>query len=684
MKLFLFLLFLSFFCPVFSAPVLKAVKGEIDLRNWDFSQDIISLEGEWEFYWKQFIKTDSISVAKPNGFSVIPGLWNDEKVDGETLGGFGYATYRLVFYTDPKNKYLSLKVLDLSSAFRVWVNGEIVLENGKIGKTEKEMVPQYYPKITILTNLQERNEICVEISNFQHRKGGFWEGFRLGNFDKIQSYRENKFGFDLFLTGSLLIMGVYHIGLFSLRRKDKSSLILGFFCFVLVLRISVTGERILFQAYPNFPWGLGLKIEYLTFYLASPLFASFIYYLYPKEFKLNILKLFIIICSIFALIIIFTKPHIYSRTLVPYELSVVLFSLYTIYVMSIGIIRKKEGATVAFMGFLLFFATIVNDMLYSSLIINSYYLAPFGLFLFIFSQAFILSLRFSKAFAAVESLSEDLIHTNNSYSRFVPREFLSFLDKSNIVDVKLGDQVRKKMTVLFSDIRSFTEISESMSPEENFNFLNSYLKIMGPIIRKNHGFIDKYIGDAIMALFPESPKSALLTALDMQKKLEAYNVVHEDHIKIGIGLHVGFLMLGTVGEEERMEGTVISDAVNLASRLEGLTKEYHVGIIISKQVLLEIPDLKETQYRFLGSIKVKGKKEVSDVYEVFSSDSEKCLEKKIYFREDFEKAIHLYLNEDYLSALQVFQSIFEFNSEDKACQKYIQLCQSAMGVIEKQ
>ena len=683
MKLFLFLVFFSLYVPLFSAPI-KAIEGKIDLRNWDFSKSNISLEGEWEFYWKQFLKTDTILGAKPNSFVSIPGLWNDEQVDGKALESFGYATYRLTFYTNPKNKYLSLKVLDLSSAFRVWVNGEIVLENGKIGKTKEDMIPQYYPKIAILTNLQEENEICVEISNFQHRKGGFWESMRLGTFENIQSYRESKFGFDLFLTGSLLIMGIYHIGLFSLRRKDTSSLILGFFCFVLVLRISVTGERILYQSYPNFNWELGFKIEYLTFYLASPLFASFIYYLYPKEFSQKILKFFIALCSMFALIVIVTKPHIISRSLIPYELSVVFISLYTIYVMSMGIIRKKEGAMVALMGFILFFATIVNDMLYSSLIINSYYLAPFGLFLFIFSQAFILSLRFSKAFAAVESLSEDLIHTNNSYSRFVPREFLSFLDKSNIVDVKLGDQVRKKMTVLFSDIRSFTEISESMSPEENFNFLNSYLKIMGPIIRKNHGFIDKYIGDAIMALFPESPRSALLTAVEMQTKLAAYNVIHEDNIKIGIGLHVGFLMLGTVGEEERMEGTVISDAVNLASRLEGLTKEYHVGIIISKQVLLEIPDLEETRYRFLGSIKVKGKKEVSDVYEVFSSESEKCLEKKIYSRNDFEKAIHLYLEEDYLPALQIFQSILEFNPEDKSCQKYIQFCQSAMGTIGAQ
>ena len=111
-------------------------------------------------------------------------------------------------------------------------------------------------------------------------------------------------------------------------------------------------------------------------------------------------------------------------------------------------------------------------------------------------RSFLISLRFSKAFLSVEHLSEDLIKTNEAYSRFVPKEFLSVLNKKSILDVKLGDQIQKEMTILFSDIRGFTSLSESMTPQENFNFINAYLHFMEPVISKNNGFIDKYIGDA--------------------------------------------------------------------------------------------------------------------------------------------------------------------------------------------
>ncbi|MCB1194528.1 MAG: adenylate/guanylate cyclase domain-containing protein, partial [Leptospiraceae bacterium] len=176
--------------------------------------------------------------------------------------------------------------------------------------------------------------------------------------------------------------------------------------------------------------------------------------------------------------------------------------------------------------------------------------------------------------------------TNLAYSRFVPIEFLNQLGKRSILDVYLGVQVQKEMTILFSDIRSFTKLSEHLSPRDNFGFINSYLKKMSPAIRKNRGFIDKYIGDAIMALFPENVEDALDSALAMLVALKELNYVRKEknfpEIRIGIGIHTGTLMLGTIGDDERMDGTVISDAVNLASRMEGLTKFYSSTILVSE------------------------------------------------------------------------------------------------------
>lgn len=212
----------------------------------------------------------------------------------------------------------------------------------------------------------------------------------------------------------------------------------------------------------------------------------------------------------------------------------------------------------------------------------------------------------------------------NAFARFVPEQFLTFLGKADITAVGAGDAVQRRMTVLFSDIRSFTSIVERMSPEESFAFINEYLGRMGPVIRAHRGFIDKYIGDAIMALFPESPGDAVQAALAMRRELRRYNAERlasgRPAIDIGIGIHTGVLMLGTVGESERLENTVISDDVNLASRLETLTKKLHSPIVVSETVMLEGGN--SGLFRALGKVRVKGKEEAVGVYEVIEGDGD--------------------------------------------------------------
>ncbi len=197
-----------------------------------------------------------------------------------------------------------------------------------------------------------------------------------------------------------------------------------------------------------------------------------------------------------------------------------------------------------------------------------------------------------------------LSRTNTAYARFVPGEFLSLLGKRTIIDVALSDNVQMEMTVLFSDIRSFTSISEGMDPHRNFQFLSGFLSKMGPLVRENHGFIDKYIGDAIMALF-QSQDDAVDAAIALSQQLVEYNRVRQENglppIDIGVGLNTGMLTLGTLGENDRMDGTVISDAVNLASRIEGMTKMYNVTVLVSEHTLPRSQGCQSFFDPFIGS-----------------------------------------------------------------------------------
>lgn len=270
---------------------------------------------------------------------------------------------------------------------------------------------------------------------------------------------------------------------------------------------------------------------------------------------------------------------------------------------------------------------------------------------------------------------------NIAYGRFVPREFLEFLQRESIVDVQLGDQVQQEMTILFSDIRSFTTLSENMTPKENFDFLNDYLKRVGPVIRKHKGFIDKYIGDAVMALFPKVPDEALKAAIEMQHQVSLYNLDREAEgypsIAIGVGLHTGSLMLGTIGEEQRMESTVIADAVNLASRMEGLTKVYGAGILISEQTLSELKEPEKYSHRFLGRVTVKGKKIAVAVFEVYEGDADSLKALKTQTRAEFERGVELFEQQKFSQALLVFESVLEKNEQDKPARLYVERCQTA-------
>jgi len=282
----------------------------------------------------------------------------------------------------------------------------------------------------------------------------------------------------------------------------------------------------------------------------------------------------------------------------------------------------------------------------------------------------------------VNNFVNDMVTYNKAYHRFVPEEFLKFLNKENIKEVRLGDQVEKDMTVMFSDIIGFTSLSEKLSPEENFNFINSYLSLVGPSVRQNSGFIDKYIGDSIMALYPNSPDDALKTALEILVLLNDFNrdLVAKGHnpIGAGFGIHTGRLMLGILGEKERVDSTVISDNVNLTSRLESLTRKFAASIIISGDSFNKIRRKDLYVVRNLGSAKVKGKEDSVRIYEVLDGLKASEKQERIRYLKSFEKGVKLYEELDFSKAFALFNELLKkCPSDSTALNFYIKMCKTA-------
>ncbi len=280
--------------------------------------------------------------------------------------------------------------------------------------------------------------------------------------------------------------------------------------------------------------------------------------------------------------------------------------------------------------------------------------------------------------AAHARTREALSQSEAVAGRFVPQELLALLGARRLGDVALGDAVERKLTVLFSDIRGFTSLCEQMSPRETFRFLNSFLGVMEPVVTRHHGFVDKYIGDAVMALFPGGADDAVAAGVDMLHSLEGFNASRgragRPRIGIGVGLNHGMVTLGTVGGAGRIEGTVVSDAVNLASRLEGLTKAYGAPLLVSEAALYALDGAVERTVRFLDRIRVKGKQQPQSVYEVFEADPPARRAAKLATRAWFEEAVAYYHMREVGLAEPLLRRCLEAAPDDAAAAVYLRRC----------
>ncbi len=287
----------------------------------------------------------------------------------------------------------------------------------------------------------------------------------------------------------------------------------------------------------------------------------------------------------------------------------------------------------------------------------------------------------TKPFAKDELLTRIKTHIQlskitNSYERFVPHEYVKLLSKESIINVKLGDRVSKKMAIFFSDIRSFTTISEQMTSQETFAFINGYLQQVCPEIRDRHGLIIKFMGDGIMAVFPDGADDAVQAAINQLQKLKEYNQTLKaadfPPIKIGIGIHWGNMMVGIVGEPNRMSGDALSDNVNLTARLEGLTKFYGVSLLISESAFNCLKNPQKYQIRFLDRASVKGRDEPINVYEVLDGEVDSVRELKLQTQPDFALGLEYYRLGDLVSAKDYFEKVLAVNYSDKTAQLYLE------------
>ncbi len=602
-----------------------------DLQNADFSGNtILRLDGNWHFWPERLLSDAEVrqSIAEGNSGSMsVPGHWSKLGLfeDAARLAHTG--TLALKLRLPPGNTEWAIRLPNAHTACALIINGQEVARIGKVGETAELTVPRNGLKVIPFSAADGEVLLILQIANFATPYTGTWDSPLLGTNTAITAKRNNDIIFTALTSGAMIFMGLYHLALFLLRRKDKSTLLFGLICLMMSIRNLMMGERILIGLFPETPggWQLAFIVEHLSAHLTLPLFFLFFGQLFPRQIHRLAIRVVIAVSGLWALLEITTPAMLHHRLLSSFEYFLLISALYIFASLIRALYHREEGALTIMGGILILIFTVINDVLLSNGIIESFYMSSLGLFFFTFSQSFFLSLRFSRLFQIVERYALELQTLNHSLERFIPHEVLGYLDKKSIIDVNLGDFSEQHMSVFFLDIRDFTTLSEAMTPSENFLFINSFLEKFGPLVRQNGGFIDKYLGDGFMALFPGKSDNALNAAVAMRRMLRKFNTEHRtlaEPVRFGIGIHYGKLMLGTIGENQRMDSTVISDTVNTASRLEQLTKTQKTDILLSSETVenLSLPDAFPLQH--IGHEKVKGRAKTVTVYAVADTDTE--------------------------------------------------------------
>lgn len=301
-------------------------------------------------------------------------------------------------------------------------------------------------------------------------------------------------------------------------------------------------------------------------------------------------------------------------------------------------------------------------------------------------------LKLNKALISANKETEKL---SADFELFVPRQFTHRMKEEGPGVIRAGFAQEEELTMLFADIRAFTPLSERLGSEGTFEFLNDYLKRVEPCIKDNRGFVDKFVGDGIIALFDgeSSPANGVAAAIAMQQAVAEFNEEHVDmeDISVGIGLHCGRVIIGALGSESRLDSTVIGDSVNLAARVEELTKRFKAQILITDSVMKNI-ERDRYDVRDVMSLKVRGKQDATQIYEVFDVNDAKERELKRSTSRELQKAIALYGEHDFAKAYDIFESLIARFPDDVLCTDYAIRCRylrkfpsselSDLGVLE--
>lgn len=657
---------------------------KIDLSELDWSIK----EGQPVFLDENLVNLQNPAAIKKTQTPIIPA----RILNLPASNAIHHFTLGVKFKLDAKTRVALVNpafvINGIGDNWAIYLNGQL-LRNEIFIEQNQIQISRYLLHAVIpfpATLLQEDNELVIHLVGYAPAYFSFMDyffgirntgGHLLGSAEKFQ---QEQFQFaKLVMYSVFLFFGLYHGLLFILRHKDVYNF---YFCaflicmaFYFMARSNFAATRVLDQR-----WLIG--IIYTTQVIALSFFMAFLrsYFELSKKKSRFAIIAYIANCLIVLAMLILGYRYYRSLLMIWYVIALPQFVYIIVYIT----LATKRGVSdarwmlIAIAVSILLILWDIADTLYFQTNVR---VLEYSILSLVLALVGILAGHFVGLNKKAEKLNMELLKQKNSFYRFVPTRFLGLLKKETITDVSLGDSMQSEMTVLFSDIRNFTQISNSMSPENIFRFINAYLVRMEPSFQRFNGFVDKFIGDGIMALFPGVPDDALRAACEMQDALTEYNreriLEKQLPIQIGIGINSGQIMLGTVGGTSRMDTTVIGSPVNLAARVEEITKRYHLPIMLTEFTVRQLQKPEDFFLRVVDRVRIRGIQKPVLLYECFNSDTPELRDRKEATSNLILQGMRDLTDGRYDDARESFYAIQRILPEDPVAVLFLERCEKA-------
>lgn len=428
----------------------QAVKGTLDLRGVDWNDTgQVRLEGEWAVYWNELLSPEALSQGgadERERWTRLPNSWNNMQIDEKKAGAYGHATYRLrVLLDESSGQDMALRVPYIRTAYSLWVNGRLEAQAGQVGTSPETSVPKYHPQLVTIGDSGSELDIVLQVSNYHHRLGGPWKSLEFGEASRVIAHKNRTDGLGMVLVGSLIALGLHHLGKYALRRKDRTPLYFGWFCLLVGGHALFIGDGLIYLYWPELPWRASMFIEYLCFYLGLPAAVLFFHSLYPGEVTRRFVRTVAWVGLLFVLLMLVLPMPRMTVLTIAYQLFTIFSCLYVLYGIGRAALHRRDGAFLAVIGTSGYVATVIIEVLYYNHIVRLEGTSFYGLLIFVFTSSYILSDKSSKALSVIEKLSKQMREMNMGLEGKI-RERTAELEKTNRSLERMNDELARLET----------------------------------------------------------------------------------------------------------------------------------------------------------------------------------------------------------------------------------------------